>query len=143
MFNIMSHNIENLKMLSKYFNQLDDNNFDLTKVMYLGFDNDYSYFRDFIQKNKIELKNEEKGIIYDIIFIIWIENFTGLKYVKDKEVYCWLFDHYWASFNNKKTDPTPQGISKRIDWFLEFGLPDDYSKQMIGETELCYISKNI
>jgi len=131
-------NIENLKKLSDYFLGLDPNTFDLEKVMALG-DNDYHYFRDFIDKNNIKLKDEEIGEENRIIFIIWIENYTGLKYVKDGNVYDWLFHYHWKKFNGLSVDPTPQGVSRRIKYLIENGVPDDFHLQYRGKVE--YVCK--
>ena len=130
-------NIENLKKLSDYFLDLDPNTFDLEKVMAL--DGDYHYFRDFIKINNIKLKDEELGYENNIIFIIWVENYTGLKYVKDNRTYDWLFDYGWKKFNRFSVDPTPQGVSKRIEYLIENGVPDDFRLQYGGAVE--YVCK--
>lgn len=45
----------------------------------------------------------------------------------------WLFDSEWAMRDNSIL-----GAAKRIDWFLEHGLPPDVRGQMLNHKPLCY-----
>ena len=45
----------------------------------------------------------------------------------------WLFGPDW-----RDTDNTPQGAATRIEWFLNFGRPQDSYAQIHGSAPLCY-----
>lgn len=45
----------------------------------------------------------------------------------------WMFAGRW-----EYTDDTPQGAAKRIEYYLEHGLPDNFEEQMYGDDPLCY-----
>lgn len=47
----------------------------------------------------------------------------------------WLFHGGWADVDN-----TAEGAAARIDWFLNFGVPDDAQGQLLGRAPLCYRS---
>ena len=68
----------------------------------------------------------------EIEFGAWSEYFTGL-YWAGHEWY-WCFGSTW-----KTTDNTPTGAALRIEWLLNHGLPENWSRQMYGVEDLCYI----
>ena len=49
----------------------------------------------------------------------------------------WCFEADWAQVDN-----TPLGAARRIEWYLEHGLPDDWYGQMKGRAPLCYQENN-
>jgi hypothetical protein len=67
----------------------------------------------------------------EINFQVWSERFTGLSY--ELEEWDWCFNSDWAHVDN-----TPLGAAKRIEWFLENGLPENWRLQMNGSIDLCY-----
>lgn len=50
----------------------------------------------------------------------------------------WCFSALW-----KYVDNTPIGASKRIEWFLEKGVPDDYCDQIDSLAPLCYDTSHL
>lgn len=48
-------------------------------------------------------------------------------------IWCWLFHGAWASVDN-----TARGASRRIKYFLERDVPDDWEEQLNGWVELRY-----
>lgn len=47
-------------------------------------------------------------------------------------------DWSWCFADWADADNTPMGAAIRILWLCEFGLPEDWRGQMIGEAPLCY-----
>ena len=45
----------------------------------------------------------------------------------------WCFDSKWSKVDNSR-----RGAAKRIIWYLQYGLPNDWVKQMMGKSPLCY-----
>jgi len=71
-----------------------------------------------------------KYVYGTINFRLWSKLFTGIE--SDDE-WNYLFDISWH-----RTDNTPTGAAKRIRWFVEHGLPNDWEEQMFGEAPLPY-----
>jgi len=67
-----------------------------------------------------------------IDFFKWSENFTELDGNSDE--WNWCFDSRW-----KSTDNTPLGASKRIEYLINNGLPENLRNQMFGYMKLCYL----
>lgn len=66
-----------------------------------------------------------------IDFRTWSEKFTGLRMWSDG--WRFLFSDDWVSSDN-----TPNGSAKRIRYFVENGLPENWSEIMDGESPLPY-----
>ena len=73
------------------------------------------------------------NICNEFDFVAWSEKFTGLKAGLKK--WSWCFAGSWNEIDN-----TPEGAVKRIEWLLNYGLPDDYIEQQNGTKPLCYNS---
>lgn len=67
-----------------------------------------------------------------INFNDWSVNYTGLY--RDSAEWIWCFSQYWV-----RTDNTPTGAAKRIEWLLNNGLPSNYRHQITGKAKLCYL----
>lgn len=65
-----------------------------------------------------------------IDFGSWADIFYGLTGGQNS----WCFSGIWDDVDN-----TPIGASKRIQWLLDHGLPQDWKAQMNGESPLCYL----
>jgi len=70
------------------------------------------------------------GYFETIHFYDWSLTFTNID---NENEWSWCFDSSW-----EKTDNTPTGASKRIEYLINHGLPDDWKKQMNGITKLSY-----
>ena len=68
----------------------------------------------------------------EINFSLWSQRFTGITAGSDEWYY--LFGGDWS-----RTDNTPTGAAKRIRYFVEHGLPEDWLEQMNGVTPLSYM----
>ena len=68
----------------------------------------------------------------EIDFAAWSREFTGLPSFSDKWRY--LFSGHWVTVDN-----TPMGTASRIRYFLEYGLPKNWYKQMAGIEPPSYI----
>jgi len=64
---------------------------------------------------------------------IFIENYFGIDYRSQE----WMFGYEW-----KDVDNTPKGAAKRIRYFLENGVPDEYSEHDDPKKELLKIYKD-
>jgi hypothetical protein len=67
----------------------------------------------------------------DINFEDWSVRFTGLNYFSNE--WDWCFNSDWSEVDN-----TPIGASKRIEWMLKNGVPNNWEDQLTGNAELCY-----
>lgn len=76
-------------------------------------------------------ENIPRDVDGDIIFDKWSEKFTGLD--PELEEWDWCFSLIWSEVDN-----TPIGASKRIQWLLDHGLPENWEDQKEGEAPLCY-----
>ena len=70
----------------------------------------------------------------DINFYAWSRKFTGLDTSSSEWAY--LFSSDWDAADN-----TPKGATKRIRYFLENGLPEDWREQMEDNAPLSYINQ--
>jgi hypothetical protein len=61
----------------------------------------------------------------------YIERVYGVKEFSSE--WYWMFGYGWYF-----TDNTRLGAAKRIEWYLENGVPDDWGDQMHGEVPLVY-----
>lgn len=52
---------------------------------------------------------------------------------EESEAFDWMFSLYWVGVDN-----TPKGAAKRIMWFLEKGVPENWREQRSGKKPLCY-----
>jgi hypothetical protein len=66
-----------------------------------------------------------------IDFVRWSEKFTGLN--SNSDDWTFLFGGSWDCSDN-----TAIGASKRIRYYLQHGIPDDWEMMMYGETPICY-----
>lgn len=64
-------------------------------------------------------------------FVKWSEKFSGLKAGGKK--WSWCFSGSWSLSDN-----TAKGASKRIEWLLKHGLPENSEGQERGHEPLCY-----
>lgn len=60
----------------------------------------------------------------------WTKRYTRI----DSDMYDWLFCRQW-----NKTDPCYLNVSKRIKYFVDYGLPRNWSAQLYGKAALCYL----
>ena len=67
-----------------------------------------------------------------IDFSTWSEKFTGLCVFSSDWSYLFASDWYI-------TDDTPTGAAKRIRYYVEHGLPEDWEEQMYGVSPLSYL----
>lgn len=74
-------------------------------------------------------KNIPVNEMREIDFGLWSERFTGLT----GDQWDWCFSDEWTYADN-----TPEGASKRINYLLEHGLPENSYHIMIGEDDLPY-----
>lgn len=79
-----------------------------------------------------EEKNIPRDKYGDISFGQWSKSFTGLDI--DSPEWDWCFSSRWV-----RTDNTPCGAAKRIQWLLDNGLPENWRHQMWGDHPLCYL----
>ena len=73
------------------------------------------------------IKIREKNFPFDV----WSETYTSLATMSRE--WCWCFSDEWQFVDN-----TPLGASKRIEWIINNGLPENWQEQMCGKEELCY-----
>lgn len=76
-------------------------------------------------------QNLPKDYEGDIKFGLWSEKFTGLKW--ETKEWNWCFSSEWS-----KADNTPEGASKRIEYFLKNGVPKNWQKQIKKLAPLSY-----
>lgn len=63
----------------------------------------------------------------------WVDYSQRVFDIRSVE-WIWCFSEGWS-----KSDNSPQGAAKRINWLLNHGLPEDnWFEQMKGQAELCY-----
>lgn len=74
-------------------------------------------------------RNEVSGTINFPLF--WRE-FSGLDLNVFDASY-WIVSATWRDVDN-----TPLGASKRIEWLLNHGVPENWDEQMKGNAKLCY-----
>lgn len=67
----------------------------------------------------------------DIDFETWAKKFTGLDYWENEWLF--LFSEAWVMSDN-----TPTGAAKRIRYFVENGVPENWEKIMYGVDPLPY-----
>lgn len=72
----------------------------------------------------------------DIKFTSWSEDFTGIGC--NTSAWDYLFSHEWAAVDNTRT-----GAAKRIRYFVEHGLPEDWKDQMNGYAPWSYLTPNV
>ena len=76
-------------------------------------------------------ENVPRNDFGNIQFFTWSRQFTGVMSLSEWK---YLFDPNWH-----KTDNTPTGAAKRIRYFVENGLPEDWEEQINGTAPLSYI----
>lgn len=67
----------------------------------------------------------------NIDFFEWAERFTGIEFLSDEWLF--LFSFIWSYVDN-----TPTGAAKRIRYFVENGLPNNWLYIMYGQDPLPY-----
>lgn len=72
----------------------------------------------------------------DIDFTLWSEQFTGLSNAKYAREWAWCFSGEWYGVDN-----TPEGASRRIEYLLRMGLPENWRSQMMGNAPLSYMAE--
>jgi hypothetical protein len=78
------------------------------------------------------------SVDYPIInFYRWCFNFTGIHTHIDQDEFIFLFGADWY-----KIDNTPKGAAQRIRYFIEYGLPENWDEQMTGNAPLSYLETN-
>ena len=70
-----------------------------------------------------------RAITGSIDFSAFWQEFGGLHYLDS----CWIVCASWTQVDN-----TPLGASKRIEWLLKNGRPENWNEQMNGNAPLCY-----
>jgi len=131
-------NKENLQLMSDHIKTIPQELFDMS-----GYRRSYdSYDYRKIECNSIgcvighcvQLDPEYKIIPrnkFNVIdFAKWSLNFTKI----DGDEWGWCFGSSWSNVDN-----TPTGASKRIEYLINNGLPEDWEKQLEGESKLCYL----
>jgi hypothetical protein len=65
------------------------------------------------------------------------DNFgCGMAY--NYSLWSFLFNDAWSDIDN-----TPEGAGKRILYFLRHGLPENYRRQIYGDSTLCYLNETL
>lgn len=129
-------NKENLQRMADYIKTIHENSFDMGYFRRLPYDrNSYECQAIGCVIGHCTVLDEPINIPRytdnRINFSKWSEKFTGLSHYSDK--WDWCFNAKWQN-----TDDTPIGASKRIEYLLEYGLPDNWHNQMIGKETLIY-----
>lgn len=69
-----------------------------------------------------------------IMFGCWIEQFTGVCCQSSTSLeFRWLFSTDWSFIDN-----TAIGAYKRIEWYINHGVPKNWYNQMYNGSKLCY-----
>lgn len=77
-----------------------------------------------------ELPRHVRGNTID--FPTFWRQFSGLE-LENYDTSYWIVSASWRHVDN-----TPIGASKRIEWLLKHGLPENWDEQMKGNAKLCY-----
>jgi hypothetical protein len=116
---------KNLETLAKYIEKLD---------VFLNrkelFDNSFSYYGAIPYGIDAGIKKGEYECFYSYVCRVFIDDNKSPFHLN---AFYWLFGKLWS-----KIDNSPKGAAKRINIFLDKGLPDDWANQMLGIVKLEY-----
>lgn len=142
-------NRKNLQLMADHIKTISQEVFDMRDYRFLKKHND-GYLDVLVQKLNSELECGSVGCVIGHCVVLdenvrgiprfttnrinyeaWSERFTGL--IAKTLEWQWCFGSDWVNCDN-----TPIGASKRIEYFLNHGLPEDWNEQFTGRATQSY-----